>query len=348
MKIIGPIVIVATLSATACSSGGSSGNNSAGSSSSSSGNWNSVVAQAKQEGTVSLFAGLPSNQLEALVSAFQKAYGIKVDLVQLSTVPLLERIQNDNKANIHEMDVAEFGDPASLASFLKQNIVINQNPDVPNAALWPSKYYSQGTAVSELEATTIAYNKNLVPASQAPTSWEDLTNPKWKGQIGIFDPSSVNAAQPFEYLYETYGSGYLKALGQQDIKDYSSGSDQLAALASGEIKIAAIAQLPNVEPLIAEHAPVALVQNIPTPGFVSNFYVAQGAPHPAAARVLLNFIMSKAGQQSYLAPNIGVSPIDVPGAIPTPAQFVVANAAKTAENLNTMRSLLGLPQLPNS
>ncbi len=104
----------------------------------------------------------------------------------------------------------------------------------------------------------------------------------------------------------------------------------------------------NIEPLIQKGAPVAEVQNIPEPGWHNVWLVVQNAPHPAAARVLLNFIMSVAGQQAYLQPNIGVSAISAPNTLPAPKQFYVADPTKTASNLASIRSTLGLPPLATS
>jgi iron(III) transport system substrate-binding protein len=342
-----PIALVAAalLALAACSAGPSSSTSSSGNSTS--GNWNSVIAQAKQEGQVIFYAGLPSAQLNSMADAFQRTYGINVKLVELSTVPTIQAIENGAKAHQKIADVVDFGDPATLAQFIKQGNIIDATPDVPSASLWPSKYFSNGTVVPEVHAVAMAYNTNLIPASQAPKTWQDLLNPKWKNEIGLFDPSSVDAAQGLQALENDYGAGFIKALGAQNLKDYASGTDEAAALTSGEIKIA-IGILNILQLLVNQGAPVAIPPGLDGQGFDTVTFVAQSAPHPAAARLFLNFIMSTEGQLSFLGDDSGISPINLPGTIPLPKNFTMANPVQTANNLNTLRSMLNLPPLPNS
>jgi iron(III) transport system substrate-binding protein len=341
-------ITLLTATATACSSSSSGGTSSTSGASAASGDWNSVVAAAKKEGKVTFYAGIPSDLLKNIDDAFTKKYGIKVNLVQLSTIPLIQRLENNIKAHQQDADVVNFGDPATLATFLKQGNIIDESPNVPDSSYWPSKYYSHGVGVIDVAATTIAYNTKLVSAADAPTSWQDLLNPKWKGQIGIFDPTSVNAAEPYEYLYETYGADYLKGLAANSPKDYMSGSDQASALASGEIKVAAVVQLTTVAPLEAQGAPIKTVPNLDSAGWVGSVFAMASAPHTAAAKVLLDFILSKEGQSSFLGNNVGVSALNLPGTIPLPAKFSIPDPSKTQDDLNHLRSLLKLPPLSNS
>ena len=344
------LIAVGGLAITACGSGaGANGGSSTSNvSAATSSNWSTVVAAAKKEGTVTFYAGISPIGLERIDNAFTKQYGIKVNLVQLSSIPLIQRLEDNLKAHKQDADVVNFGDPPTLADFIEQGGIINENPDIPAASYWPAKYYSHGVGVIDVAVTTIAYNTKLVPASEAPKSWQDLLNPRWKGQIGIFDPSSINAAEPYQYLYDAYGASYLKGLAAQDPKDYSSGADQAQALASGEIKIAAVTQFTTDQPLISQGAPIKLVPNLDTSGWEGSVFAMASAPHPAAARLLLNFILSKAGQSAQLGGETGVSAINAPGTISVPAKFTVPDWLAVQNNLADIRSLLGLPPLASS
>jgi iron(III) transport system substrate-binding protein len=332
-------VVAITFAAAACSSAPAAP--SATSSAALSTNWNTVIAQAKKEGTVTFYGAITTNLLENATKAFTKEYGIKVNLVPLSTTPLEQRITNNLKANQQDADVVNIGDQLTTDTWVQQGI-IDTKPDIPAASEWPSQYWQDGVGQITLAVETIAYNTKLVPASEVPTSWTSVLNPEWKGKIGILDPASDDVAQPWQWLYDTYGQSYLTQIKALDPKVYDSGADMLNAVTSGEIDIAVVAHQNLVDSLSAQGAPIASPKLTTEPGWYNQVFMMSSAPHPAAARLLLNFILSKQGQLAINGGGQGVSGLNLPGTVPLPTHFIVPSPTGTLSNLNHLRSLLGL------
>ncbi len=154
-------------------------------------------------------SGLPTGQLNPLAAAFKQAYGINVQIVSLSSLPFIQRATNDLKANIHEFDVANFGRSADPHSMVGAKYRHQSKPGRPERVPCGRRRTIPKVPLrASLAATTIGYNTKLVSAADAPKSWTDLTDPKWKGEIGIFDPSSGECWQPYEWLRETYGDSF--------------------------------------------------------------------------------------------------------------------------------------------
>ena len=290
---------------------------------------------------MTFYGAITTNLLQAATAAFTKEYGIKVNLVPLSTTPLEQRVEDNLKAHQQDADVVNIGDQLTADAWVKQG-VIDTNPGIPAASLWPSQYWQDGVGQITLAVETIAYNTKLVPPSEAPTSWTSVLNPRWKGKIGILDPESDDVTQPWQWLYDTYGATYLTQIKALDPKVYDSGTDMLDAVTSGEIDIAVVAHQNGVDALKAQGAPIASPNLSTESGWYNQVFMMSSAPHPAAARLLLNFILSKEGQLAINGGGEGVSGLKLAGAVPLPPHFVVPSPTLTLSDLNHLRSLLGL------
>jgi iron(III) transport system substrate-binding protein len=152
----------------------------------------------------------------------------------------------------------------------------------------------------------IGYNTKLVSKDQAPKSWEDLLDPKWRAQI-VMD----------EEMYSWYGAmiqawgaekaqRFMKALAKQDIR-LRSGHTLIAQLmAAGEFSVGMVLAH-RIEKMKEQGAPVEWVTTLdPVTVSLHPIGVAAKALHPNAAKLFVDFVLSKEGQQTVLA--IGRTP----------------------------------------
>jgi iron(III) transport system substrate-binding protein len=172
----------------------------------------------------------------------------------------------------------------------------------------------------------IGYNTELVKASDVPTSYQDLLNPKWKGKIGAIDPIGAGtfAYEFYNFLLDTYGPSFLSKFAQQDPRFVESGPPGNQALAAGEtaIYVPAGSDIPT---LAAAGAPVKVVFPKVDEGSGTMALIAAKAPHLAAAKLFLAYLLSKAGNKLFVNGDTVASPYGDP---PLPAGFIPQNDAE--------------------
>lgn len=153
----------------------------------------------------------------------------------------------------------------------------------------PDGYYF----VSSISPYGIAYNTNLVSAEEAPTSWEDLLDPKWQNKIAIPHPGfSGSAGLWILGMVDAYGWDYLDRLNALDPQVGRSASDGYNLIVSGERAIAATPIALALDGAL-QGQPVATVY--PTEGLVlppSATAVLTGAQHPNAAKLFAEFMLT--------------------------------------------------------
>lgn len=262
-----------------------------------------LIDAAKKEGRVTWYTSLIVDQFaRPAAGAFEKAYGIKVDFIRADSSEIGLRLLNENKAGRVQADVFDgFGAPA----LVKQGIVASYIPDA--AKLLPAQFHDPGGhwAATNLYVLTPGYNTDLVPKGTEPKNFQDLLDPKWKGKMAWNSQPSSAAGPGFVGLVladmgEDKGTAYLKALAGQDVTGLKVAARQvLDQVIAGEFSIAL--QIFNNHAVIsaAQGAPVAWIPMNPAMGILSVFSVTEGAPHPNAARLFVDYLVSGDGQKIF-------------------------------------------------
>src|SRR5262249_40475837 len=155
-----------------------------------------------------------------------------------------------------------------------------------------------GIGLSRLDGVVI--NTNAIKGSDVPKTWQDLTNPRFKGRLIAGDPRTVPVNMGlWKILRATYGDAYLKAMAGQNIQWVASRVSGVQTVAAGERDAAMGANLLHMNPLLASAptAPVSLVHMTgPDVGFVWNAGVSTKSPNPAAGQLFVNWLLSGQGQ----------------------------------------------------
>ncbi len=262
-----------------------------------------MIDAARKEGTVVWYTGLIVNQFVVPASsAFEKKYSIKVDYVRADSVEASVRILNESKAGKVLADVFDgFAAPA----LKRAGIVAKWLPDA--ASKLPAQYSDpEGYWVATNQFTlTPAFNTKLVPKGMEPKTFEDLLDPKWRGKMAWDSRASSSAGPGFIGLVLSSmgpdkGMDYLRKLAPQKITGLSVSARQvLDQVIAGEYSIGLQMFNHHVPISAAQGAPVDWIKMQPAMGVLSVISVTKDAPHPNAARLLVDFLASAEGQTLY-------------------------------------------------
>lgn len=268
----------------------------------------SLIAAAKKEGQVTWYTTQIVDQFaRPAAKAFEKTFGIKVNYVRADSNTVALRILNEGRAGHMHADV--FDGTAAVAGLKKEHLVLRWEPK--RAANWPSQLHDpQGYWVAtNLYVLTPGYNTKLVPKGTEPKTWNDLLNPKWKGKM-VWNSNPTASGGPgfvglvLAKLGQKKGMAYLQKLSKQNITGMRAAARQvLDQVIAGEYSIAL--QIFNNHTVISagQGAPSAWIPMNPAMGLFSVISVTKGAPHPAAGKLLVDFLTSKAGQELYRKAN---------------------------------------------
>lgn len=299
-----------------------------------------LVSAAKQEGRATVYAVFDPSLSQALTDAMNTRYGIDVTFERLNSGPLAQRYSAEQQAGNVVADVVAGGDPGFLNQ-AKTNGWLAPVGDLPALAAWPKAYWDGTLATVAIYAFSIAYNTQVVGAN-VPKTWSDLLDPRLRGQILFNDPRNSVLVLDWMYLMrEEYGDDYLRKLSDQQLNIVSSaipGSQQLAAGSAG-IFIPGVHQA--LTPLLAQGAPIVEVFPEPTTGGSTFAGISSKAPHPNAARLVLNFLMSVDGQAILNKDSWSVMP-NVPGTRELPKGWTPSKDAEAAAAQNDLVRLVGL------
>jgi iron(III) transport system substrate-binding protein len=258
-----------------------------------------LVDAASAEGQLMLYTALNENTTEAMNQAFTQDTGIDVEYLRAPSSRLSERIKSEMGAGNLPADAVGIADPALVteldASGLFQQHVVEADAKIGSEYKGPGGHYYTYTA----SATVMAYNKEVFKG-EPPTTWAQLPEVTAQNRFGLVQAgASAGGWRLALFMRDRLGGGtdsYWKALAAHPpLIDNSSGS-LVEKLARGETAIAA-ARPPEVAASQADGAPLEFIW--PTDGvpmFGTYMGVTAKAQHPNAAKLYLNWVMSKRGQ----------------------------------------------------
>jgi ABC-type Fe3+ transport system substrate-binding protein len=147
------------------------------------------------------------------------------------------------------------------------------------------------------------YNSDAVQPGEI-SSYEDLLQPKWKGKIGFFDPRIPSAGQGlWGFLMKNKGKEFLQRLAKQDLFIHRDGQQLAVGLAKGTLAVALGLSQRFVDPYIKSGLPIKVLLTVKEELSGSNGFgtvaIMKNAPHPNAAKVYINWLLSKEGQELY-------------------------------------------------
>jgi ABC-type Fe3+ transport system substrate-binding protein len=256
-----------------------------------------LMEGAKKEGQLEIYTSAQSDDMGALVAAFEKKYGVKVTVWRASSEKVLQRAVTEARGNRFTMDIAETNGPELEALHREKILEAVKSPylaDLIAPAIMPHGEWV-GT---RLNVFTLAYNTNLVKKEDLPKTWEDLANPKWKGKLGIEQEDSDWLAGVYAELGEARAAKVFKDIVATNGISVRKGHTLLTQLVvSGEIPLSLTVYNYKAEQLKRKGAPIEWFSIGPAIARPNGIGVARKAPHPHAAVLFYDFEISPEGQQ---------------------------------------------------
>jgi len=266
--------------------------------------WAKVVAAAKQEGRVVVYNASSAERHSALSRAFEKKYGVTVDLLNARSSEIRERIRSEQQVGRALADLTITS--AATAWLQAESGTFQPHGFLPQATKLISPYKDDGTVIPiSLSRYGILINTDLIKPGDEPKSWWDLTDPKWKGKILSDDPrASGGTNQAFIVLYDVLGRGFHEKLRDQDLVFGRDTQLNLRRIGRGEYPIYTVLTLPDL----------ANVRGLPVKGIVPKegspyiplvLAMLKNAPHSNAARLYMNFFLEDEAQQMMIEAGLG-------------------------------------------
>lgn len=256
---------------------------------------------AKKEGKVVWYTSLALTSSENVAKMFEAAYpGVKVEVHRTGSQRILQRVMQELQANIKNVDVVHTSDAGHYVFFKQKNLLAKYSP--PGVEGFPAGFKDRDGYWYALRATVtvIAYNTRVVSAAEAPKTWKDLLDPKWKNKLVTAHPgySGVIATHVLA-LVHLFGWDYFKALAQNHPMLVQSAVDPSGVVASGERPVAVNGGDYTFYQVKKKGNPVEIVypkEGVPL--VVSPTAITAFAPHPNAARLFTDFTFRREVQQA--------------------------------------------------
>jgi iron(III) transport system substrate-binding protein len=258
------------------------------------------VDAAKKEGKVVWYTSLVLPSAEKVAKLFEAAHpGVKVEVHRTGSERILSRVMQELQANIKNVDVVHTSDAGHFVLLKSKNLLLKHTPAGVDA--FPPSFKDKDGFYYGLRATVsvIAYNTKVLPAAEAPKTWKDLLDARWKGKMVTAHPgySGVIATHVLA-LVKAYGWDYFKALAQNRLMLVQSANDPSGVVASGERQVAANGGDYSFYQIKKKGNPVETVypkEGVPL--IVSPTAITSFAPHPNAARLFTDFTFGLDVQQ---------------------------------------------------
>jgi iron(III) transport system substrate-binding protein len=284
--------------------------------------WDKTVKAAEEEGALVIYM---TQAFEPVFrDTFQKKYPrIKVSMATGRGPELSQRVMSERRAEKFAVDLYISGNISPLTVFHRAKILepikpLLLLPEVVDTSAWyEGKHHyddPENRYIFVFEGTPrsgeITYNTKLVNPSEIKSYW-DLLNPKWKGKIVSVDPlvsGPISAAHIFFYKQPDLGAEFLRRLhADTDIAIVRSNEQMLNWLSAGkfafgigarDVDTAMMQGLP-----LMQFLPGALKEGSSVTAYNGTLSYFNRAPHPNAAKVAINWLLSREGQTAWLDAN---------------------------------------------
>ncbi len=266
------------------------------------------VAKAEAEGALIFYCAENEAGVAAIAAAFAKDFPrIRTSYFRAQTGALYTKLLAERGAGVFNVDVVQFSEIGPGIDFQKKGgYTIYHSPetahyrpqylsDPPGAFFWVT-----------ISLAGIAYNTQKLAPAEVPKSWSDIRNPAFKGHISCKIAASGMQYITWYMLRKLYGDDFWKTFGSQLPHALDSRVKVFDRLSKGDDCVASVGELGGYALFKKRGAPVELV--IPAEGLTGAPVVAgiaDRAPHPEAAKLFIDWYMSKRGQSFAQAePNL--------------------------------------------
>ncbi|HLB29333.1 MAG TPA: extracellular solute-binding protein [Dehalococcoidia bacterium] len=286
--------------------------------------WDRVLAAAKREGKVTVMGPAGAEARRALTEPFEKKYGISVEYMAGRGSDQAGRLRAEREAGQYLWDIYVGGSstPITVLKPVKALEPIEKAfilPEVKELKNWRQGKYpfldKEGLVFAMIGQRTesLIVNPSLVKPGEIK-SLRQLLDPKWKGKITVNDPTVTSSGQGqfhFYYAQPDLGPDFIRELAKQDLHITRDTATQVRWVAEGRYAICIGCSARDAEPLLRAGVPLDLVtpDKVKEGGYIGTstgaLVMFNRAPHPNAAKVYVNWLLSKEGATEFVASTTG-------------------------------------------
>jgi len=255
------------------------------------------VEQARKEGEVILYSTITVGAFDQLSKALKDIYPcMTCRHIRLGPAQQLARIMQEQRSGQLMADVV-YNNLLHLI-YLKESGVLGKYESPENRFLMKEAIDSDGYWVGgDIDVLVTGFNTKMIARNEVPTTYDRFLDGKLKEQMAINSNNPYALVGMASLRGEDQGIAYMKKLAQQNLRPVQGFTHMANLLAAGEYPIALFSQVTKIEEMKEKGAPVDWVPNSPNFSTVGAYGLSRNPPHPAGARLLVDFVLSDQGQR---------------------------------------------------
>jgi iron(III) transport system substrate-binding protein len=257
-----------------------------------------LIEGAKREGEVVFYASMNLGEANNLISRFEERYPfIKVRLNRTGSEKLLTKVLAEARAKKMFADVIQTVE-FSMYLFTRSGVLARHIPQADG--LYPKDFKEQGYWTTVYyNPYVVGYNTRLVQSQMLPKSYDDLLDPRWKGKMMMEGTKADWFAGMLQIMGNERGLKYMRSLAHQQ-PSLREGHELLAQLvAAGEGVLDINIPASSVDRMKEKGAPIDWTALGVAPAVMVGIGLAAQAPHPNAAKLFMEFALSRDGQKLH-------------------------------------------------
>lgn len=258
-----------------------------------------LIEGAKAEGEINLYSVQSGRDLVRSDPEFKALYPfLTMNRFRTEGEALGAKLMEEARGGQHIADILDVDQNVTNA-VAQAGLLAEYDP--PERAEMEDQLKRPTFTAYRIQLKPISYNTNLVSEAEAPKTYEDLLDPKWKDKV-VMEADEVSV---FGATVETWGEPeavrYWTALTENGLQFRAGQSAIIELLSAGEFPIAVSANLHSIEQQKLAGAPMAWVNTKPIFGNFGAISTPKDAPHPNAARLFIRYLLSTRGQEAVAA-----------------------------------------------
>jgi iron(III) transport system substrate-binding protein len=295
-------------------------------------------AAAKRERTLTWYTSTPVEAAQFIANEFERRYGIKVELLRTGGQNVIRRFLQETDSGRIVVDVITMSDMSAANAMTRRGLFVPFRPAGFNKVLADAKDAKGNFIAQRLTLVGLLTRTDKIAPADAPRTWTDLLDPKFKGMQVMADPS-FTAIQlvVVATLSQKLGWKFYEGLRKNDILIVQGHEQIFDMLKRGERFVAAEASDPRI--YTGGIMPANMVNMIPSSGAIqvpSPTAIINGSPHPNAAKLFAQFnllpeIQEKFVHEGHHSPRLdvgapaGLPPLDQLSLYPIDYDWIESN-----------------------
>src|SRR6266436_6097972 len=249
-----------------------------------------LVANARREGSLSLYASMAEKDLIRLVSEFERRYAIKVNVWRSGKNNVLRRAVTEARAGRFEVDVVHNPSPEMELLHRERLLQEVRSPyqrDLIPEAVAPHREWAGPRVYIFVQA----YNTRVVPKAELPKTYDDLLQPRWKGRVAIEGKEQEWFFTLVQAMGEAPGLKLFRQLAANGLQVRMGNALLTNLVVAGDVPFALTLYSYLPDQARRAGAPIDWIALTPTIAATDAVGIAARAPHPQTAQLFYDFML---------------------------------------------------------